>query len=666
MTKTDLGVVNDALHLNNWFLDGINRVNGSGQPVTITEGSIVYDSPGIWKPILRADSIPFGGLLNGNNMDMRFGISDGIIARSPKLGAIGSSSMAGYAQTTGQTMADQFNAWFTAHATTPNAIVNLAVGGYTMANLRTVANGGTAGQNCEAIYAQKPTVVYVDEPTNWAGAYDEATQISYMLELVTFFNSRGIPVFFSGPRPRTAYGTGSTAQVRLANLVTLIAAHPVLKFIVNNNFSHFVKGGTQADINPAYDSGDGVHMNDAGIAVHMTDVLNFMANKFAVSVTAFDQYIIEKSINGGTSYTVMDTVTDMTINKKSYPAADGLYRSRARLKVNQTYTDYSATSQVTLQNPSASAGNNQNVTASTATLAGTGTAYNGATITAYLWTQTGGPNTATMATPNAASCALSGLVTGTYMFQLQVTDSNGKTGVASTTVGVNVATASRRFLGDWGGDTNTYGGAGLKTPDNNAGATGQDTLTPAKTWNNATNFISGTGTYPLTIHDGMNDTANQALAGLKVLFQKSTGGTYDGVHSPVNTGGNPTQAFDYPASAVQDSVYLHTTAGTIPIDIVVPSGLTFTKMTVKTFGNRMNTADDRTSMFKWSDDPTDIQAVPVAQQYNAAGTAAGNLTKQAILPDRTITSAGGTFTLQWALKAGCTWGHLGVIDIIFS
>lgn len=75
--------------------------------------------------------------------------------------------------------------------------------------------------------------------------------------------------------------------------------------------------------------------------------------------------------------------------------------------------------------PTAVAGTDITITAptSTATLDGSGSAAGtGATITSYQWTKIFGPS-ATLATPNAATCNLSDLVPGNYVFRLTVINS---------------------------------------------------------------------------------------------------------------------------------------------------------------------------------------------------------------------------------------------------
>ena len=89
------------------------------------------------------------------------------------------------------------------------------------------------------------------------------------------------------------------------------------------------------------------------------------------------------------------------------------------------------------QPPVANAGSNGSITLPTnsATLSGSGTDADG-TITSYKWTEVSGPSTATIANPGSASTLVSNMVQGIYVFQLQVTDNNGATGVATVQISV--------------------------------------------------------------------------------------------------------------------------------------------------------------------------------------------------------------------------------------
>jgi hypothetical protein len=343
MTKTDYNIIGIDGLIKSWFLNPLQIYNSVGVLKTVREGDFSYLPNGTLAPIMRFDSIPFGGYISGSNMVFQYGISDGSLIRNPKLVCLGSSTMFGHGLSSPNRYADNLSAWQTANATTPT-LINLAVEGYTLANIRTVANGGTVGQNIEAACAQNPTMILVDEPTNWASAYDEATQISYMLELFNYGFQRGILVIFNGSRPRTPYS--GVQDTRLVNLNTLIKAHQILKFITNINFSNFLQPATVADLRSDYDQGDGIHLNAAGV-IDLANTTTAWWTKVFYAVTAFNQYIIEQSLNGGSSWTTFQALTDMTLNNGTYPAVTGLYRARARLKDNTTFTDNSTTTSLT-------------------------------------------------------------------------------------------------------------------------------------------------------------------------------------------------------------------------------------------------------------------------------------------------------------------------------
>jgi len=93
--------------------------------------------------------------------------------------------------------------------------------------------------------------------------------------------------------------------------------------------------------------------------------------------------------------------------------------------------------------PTVGAGTNQTITlpTSTVTLTGTATGNAGATITSTTWSETSGPNTATITSPSALTTTITGLIQGTYVFTLSATDNSSNTTTANVTVTVNGAPA---------------------------------------------------------------------------------------------------------------------------------------------------------------------------------------------------------------------------------
>lgn len=120
----------------------------------------------------------------------------------------------------------------------------------------------------------------------------------------------------------------------------------------------------------------------------------------------------------------------------------GTYIFRLTVTDNLGATNFAqATVNVTAANqaPTASAGANKAIQLPTnsTTLTGSGSDLDG-TISSYLWTKQSGP-AATLANANTNVLSLTGLVQGTYVFKLTVTDNNSATGSATMTLSVQAA-----------------------------------------------------------------------------------------------------------------------------------------------------------------------------------------------------------------------------------
>ena len=90
--------------------------------------------------------------------------------------------------------------------------------------------------------------------------------------------------------------------------------------------------------------------------------------------------------------------------------------------------------------PVANAGPNQTISlpASSVTLSGSGNDPDGSVVT-YKWIRLAGPSNATITNPGSAGTTVTGLIKGTYQFQLQVVDNQGATGTSTMQVQVNPA-----------------------------------------------------------------------------------------------------------------------------------------------------------------------------------------------------------------------------------
>jgi hypothetical protein len=108
------------------------------------------------------------------------------------------------------------------------------------------------------------------------------------------------------------------------------------------------------------------------------------------------------------------------------------------------FTVQSATSAETSP-PTAEAGANQTITLPTNSVtidAGGSTPSSGTSISSYKWTKTSGPSYGTITSATSAKTTVTSLVAGTYVFQVLVTDSKGKTDTDVVSVTVNAATTT--------------------------------------------------------------------------------------------------------------------------------------------------------------------------------------------------------------------------------
>ena len=210
--------------------------------------------------------------------------------------------------------------------------------------------------------------------------------------------------------------------------------------------------------------------------------------------------------------------------------------------------------------PAASAGNDQTITlpTSSVTLTGVGLETNG-TITGYQWTELSGPNSAVFANAKAAQTGVSGLIAGTYTFQLTVTDAKGVTASDQVKVTVNPAATPppSTFTVSAGPDvtislpSNTVKLAGVATVKggvvasckwaqvsgpNTAGISGGGSITPT-----ITGLIQGTYVIKVTLVSQSGKTAtdqmtltvnNNPIAGL--TFTVSAGPDVY-IYSPTNS-----------------------------------------------------------------------------------------------------------------------------------
>jgi hypothetical protein len=112
--------------------------------------------------------------------------------------------------------------------------------------------------------------------------------------------------------------------------------------------------------------------------------------------------------------------------------------SSGAVKTDQVYITVNPEPTLPNQAPVANAGNNQTITAPLNSIAlnGSSSFDPDGTIIYYGWNQVSGPSTAALTNGETTTPTVSGLIVGTYAFQLMVTDNNGSTSYDQVTVTV--------------------------------------------------------------------------------------------------------------------------------------------------------------------------------------------------------------------------------------
>ena len=135
----------------------------------------------------------------------------------------------------------------------------------------------------------------------------------------------------------------------------------------------------------------------------------------------------------------------------------------------------------TLTAPVANAGAAQSITLplNSVTLSGTSsTGTNGATIASYSWKQVSGPSSPTISNLSGSTTSVSGLVAGIYTFSLTVTDNNGLTNTANTTVTVNAALSTPSVIVNQAPVSNAGAAVTITLPTNSVTLDGSASYDP--------------------------------------------------------------------------------------------------------------------------------------------------------------------------------------------
>jgi hypothetical protein len=250
----------------------------------------------------------------------------------------GSSSMYGIGTTSPNKFGDLLQGQLDSN-TSEGSFLNMAVSGTDSRSF--MPDGDNANvmihRNIDAVIALKPTALLLWLPTNDTANGLSAT--TFINNLMTIYNKawgNGIPCFIGSPLPRSNFSTSQKADLVTVNNYLLANIPDQVRI---DNFAFFNDGS--GNILSQYDSGDGTHLNNAGMVIAESNWWTKINAYFADQTWL--QYEVERSTTSPTSgFSVIDIVANGTLVKtySRVNAGTNYYRVRAKL-TNGTYTSYS-------------------------------------------------------------------------------------------------------------------------------------------------------------------------------------------------------------------------------------------------------------------------------------------------------------------------------------
>lgn len=285
-------------------------------------------------PCMKFGTLPFSGRVSGSQLVLRFNYNDSTLISSPRLSGVGSSTLAGGQPTGSSSYPSILQARFTNNGYSLS-FFNFSQGGHTTEPILPLSMGGTANYSIDDAIGQNPTIILLDEPTNWAQFYDTATQAGYWRTLFRYAWERGIILVANSSRPRNNFSGDALMAGRLWDFRRAIQLDDTLRQIVNNDYGHFLEYNTRARIDPSFAYSDSTHMTEPGVRRLEADQYAFWRNKVFTPVTAFKSYLVYSSTDSA-SWSYMDSVTNGNRVVKSYtaPAVVTWYKVFGRYKDN--------------------------------------------------------------------------------------------------------------------------------------------------------------------------------------------------------------------------------------------------------------------------------------------------------------------------------------------
>lgn len=321
---SEVGKKEDPLIYNYYVVDS------TGVKRKFEEGDLMVDETGAKAPIFRYSELVLGQRVDGSNMEFVYSFNDTLLA-DPTIVFMGSSTSISFGLPSNQTI--EYKLQQHANAEWGGAtIVNIGGGDAQWSeHWLPTAQGGDVIHNIDKALSYNPQFILLFGPTNNAAHTTKEKWLADLQTIVQYARERGAMIFLMSPGPRTPFN--STEQTYLSDSAALqLAAFPYLMYDAFN--SPLRTTGGAAVSNPTYYQGDLTHLNDAGTTLLTDTLLIPILERELRPNTAYKNFIIEKSSDGVSGFTVFDTITDQQLISKTYTKEYGFFRAKATLKDN--------------------------------------------------------------------------------------------------------------------------------------------------------------------------------------------------------------------------------------------------------------------------------------------------------------------------------------------
>lgn len=350
----------------------------------------------------------------------------------------------------------QFTNWLT--TTVPGSTVtNLAVGGY---STNSILPGANPANNITAALALNPNLIIVNLPSNdvWAGLSNTQTINNYNT-IKALADARGIPLYIATTQPRN----GTTSQ--MTQLQDQAQA-------IRDNFGNRVidiydeLAAANLMIEPIYDSGDGIHVNDAG----HTYIFSTARDLLAPLIATLTNFEIHRATNLSGPFSLINNTSDYLFSDTGLTPGTTYYYKLKTVDINGT-SGFSSVAVATTLTDSEPPSQPTGLAVTTATFANVSLLWNAAIdnvkVTGYEIYADG----AKIGTSTIPGYLVKGLTPNTtYSFTVKAIDASNNLSLASSAVNAttgtpviyyskDVASGTLNSLSTWGTQPDGSGAA---------------------------------------------------------------------------------------------------------------------------------------------------------------------------------------------------------------